>query len=193
MKSCVMPVILCLLMVSLTSSTSSAYYKYITTDGTVCFVERLDMVPPRYRSTAIENRHTRGRSDKVSKQAESTTSAIQESGGHKVQDNSETSGSGFRWNFGVLVLLGASGFFIARRIEQRGFFKRASHFRSITLVLVVVLAYFFNKDIVDGCTEAIRLKVAATRKSIAEQREKDRKPLKRLSERVYELMQQPNQ
>jgi hypothetical protein len=192
MRSYVMPAIICLLIVILTSSTSSAYYKYTTADGTVCFVDSIEMVPPRYRSKAIETGYARERSDEMSKQIGRSTSAIRESGSHKVQDSSETSSNGFRWNFGMLVLLAVLGFFIARRIEQRGLFKHASRFRCITLFLVVVLAYFFNRDIVDECTEAIRLKVAATRKSIAEQREKDRKPLKPLSERVEELMQQPN-
>ncbi|MEA5114927.1 MAG: hypothetical protein VB050_12965 [Geobacteraceae bacterium] len=49
-------------------------------------------------------------------------------------------------------------------------------------------AYF--KYTVSACTEAIRFKVAAIRKTIAEQREKDRRPLKPLSEKVEEITQQ---
>jgi hypothetical protein len=119
----------------MTISISSAYYKYTTNDGTVCFVERLDTVPPRYRTKAIEIGYTRERSDKMSEEIDSTTSA----GSHKVQDSAETSSSGFRWNFVMLVLLFVLGFFIARRIEQRGLFKHASQFRCITFFLVVVL------------------------------------------------------
>jgi len=37
-----------------------------------------------------------------------------------------------------------------------------------------------------GCTDAISFKVAAIRQKMAEQREKDRKPLKTLSEKMLE-------
>jgi len=192
MRNYVLPAILCLLIVGLTDLPSSAYYQYTTADGTVCFVESPEMVPRRYRSKAIENSDTQEQGNKKSKQFNNTTSAIRESGSYKVQDSSETSSSGFRWNFVMLVLLGFIAFFIAKKIEQPRLFKHASHFRRITLCMLVVLAYFFNRDIVGGCTEAIRLKVAAIRKSIAEQKEKDRKPLKPLSEKVEEMMQQSN-
>jgi len=192
MRNGVLPVMLCLLIIGLTGSISSAYYQYTTPDGTVCFVESPEMVPRRYRPTSIGKNHTREQGDKKPKQFDNTTSALRESGSDKVQGSSETSSSGFRWNFVLLVLLGVIGFLVAKRIEQPRSFKYASYFRGITLCMLVVLAYLFNRDIVGGCMEAVRLKVATIRKTIAEQKEKDRKPLKTLSEKVDELMQQSN-
>lgn len=192
MRNGILPVMACLLIVGLTGSTSSAYYQYTTADGTVCFVESPDMVPRRYRPKSIGKNYTHEQGDKKPKQFNNTTSVMRESGGYKLQGSSETGSRGFRWNFVILVLLGVIAFFVAKRIEQPRSFKHALYFRGLALCMLVVLAYLFNRDIVGGCLEAVRLKVAAIRKTIAEQKEKDRKPLKTLSEKVEELMQQSN-
>lgn len=191
MRRIVILVTITVLMLGLTCVTSSAYFKYTTADGTTCFAESLELVPSRYRSKAVEISYARDRRRTMPEHPDRATYSP-EPGRREAEDIPATAGKGFRWNLGWLGLLGVLGFLFAKRIERRGFFGHAFNIRRMILLALAVLACFFNWDIVSGCMEAIRLKVASIRKSIALQREKDKKPLKPLSERVEEVIHRSN-
>ncbi len=190
MKMNALSLILCLLIISLTSSTSSAYYQYTDANGTVNFVESPEMVPQRYRPKAHKKVDKDVQSANQPNQVNNAPPAtVQEPDGKRVQDVPKTSTNWIRWNFGFLLLLVILRFIIAKRMEQLEKPDHALYFRRATLLLLIGVAFYFNKDIVYGSADAISFKVAEIQKKIAEQREKDKKPLKTLSEKMLESAQ----
>jgi len=186
--------ILCLLIASLTYSTASAYYQYTDADGTVNFVESPEMVPQRYRPKAHKKADKNVQSVNQPTQVNNASPATaQKPDVKKVQDTPKTSTNWLRWNFGFLILLVILRFIIAKRMEQLEKPDHALYFRRVTLFLLIGVAFYFNKDIVYGCTDAISFKVAAIQQKMAEQREKDRKPLKRASEKYLEMLESADQ
>jgi len=186
--------ILCLLIVSLTYSTSSAYYQYTDANGTVNFVESPEMVPQRHRSKAVKKDNKNVQSANQPTQVNNAPPATaQEPDVKKVQDVPKNSTNWLRWNFGFLILLIILRFIIAKRMEQLKKPDHAIFFRRATLLLLIGVAFYFNKDIVYGGADAISFKVTAIQQKMAEQREKDRKPLKTLSEKMLETVPLPKE
>ncbi|NJD38119.1 MAG: hypothetical protein FIA89_07320 [Geobacter sp.] len=179
-----------LILVCLPFPVSAAgYYRYTDDAGTVCMTDKLANVPARYRSKAVlvpfEKKPLRKKTIESTSSADLTLSETVTSPAEKPV---AIKTAGFRWNWLLLLLLGAGLWYASQRIEQRGLIARASRFRWAMLCLLAVLAYLLNRDIASSVTANIKERIDGLRQTIAEHEERDKKPLKTLSEVIEEKM-----
>lgn len=171
-------------------SASGGYYQYVDDSGAVCMTDTLAKVPAKYRSKAVLVPFEKKLPRKNALKPTSTAATTAPERGTPPADKPGTVASGFRWNWLFLLLLGAGLWYASLKIEQRGLITRASRFRWAMLCLLAVLAYLFNRDIAYSVTAGVKEKIDGLRQTIAEQEEKDKKPLKTLSEVIEEKMQE---
>lgn len=179
-----------LLLICLALPVSAAgYYRYTDDSGTVCMTDKLANVPTRYRSKAVlvpfEKKPLQKKTIEPASSADLTLSETVTSSAEKPV---AIKTAGFRWNWLLLLLLGAGLWYASQRIEQRGLMARASRFRLAMLCLLAVLAYLLNRDIASSVTANIKERIDGLRQTIAEHEERDKKPLKTLSEVIEEKM-----
>ncbi len=167
---------------------AAGYYRYVDDSGTICMTDTLANVPARYRSKAVLVPFEKKTPRKNVAEPTTTSSTISPERDATPVDKPGTKASSFRLNWLFLLLLGAGFSYAALKIERRGLLAHASRFRWAMLCLLVVLAYFFNRDIAHSVTAGIKERIDGLRQTVAEHEERDKKPLKTLSEVIEEKM-----
>lgn len=151
--------------------------------------DTLAKVPARYRSKAVlVPLESKPLLKKTIEPASSADSTLSETDSSPAEKPVAIKAAGFRFNWLLLLLLGAGLWYASLKIEQRGLMARASRFRWALLCLLAVLAYLFNRDIAYSVTANIKERIDGLRQTVAEHEERDKKPLKTLSEVIEEKM-----
>ena len=176
-------IVFAMLMLMTTLSLATTY-RYLDSNGTTCYADGLENVPEQYRShvvIVVSGKHA----TPIKKANEATPAAAT-----SVAAEPEKSALKFRFNWLVLFCLMVSGFIVAHRIRQKGRIEQAFRIQLGSVVAVLLLFVPMNLDIVRSVTGSVKAKKQQIQTEMKEQAERDKKPLKTLSEKVDEMMQQ---
>ena len=161
----------------------AAFYRYVDGKGVVCYTDSLNSIPPRYRDKAREVVVKDNAPPPATRAAEEVAEPVVSS-----PEKVVAASGGFRWNLVCLAVLGVLGVIISRVFASNSQPGLASAIRTATFVGVVVAALLLNRDLARYGLTMLTGKVTELRKAANEQIEKDKKPLKPLSQVVEEKM-----
>jgi hypothetical protein len=166
-------------------------YKYTDSEGIVCLTDNFDSIPARYKAKVVVKvkesppRQLKESPPRQPEQAQSPAVAASER--ETTENNPRPAAArGFRWNIILLVLIGLSGVVVARIMGSSGESRLAGWIRLAVFAGVALAAVWLNLDIIKDLAEQVTGKAATVRSTIHEQLEKDKKPLKPLSQVVEE-------
>jgi hypothetical protein len=179
--STVASIFFCLLIAPSADATT---YRYLDANGTTCYTDDLSSVPPRFQSRVVivVDKQGKGKKQDRPKAAPVQTVSEDKSG------ESVAPSTSFRLNWLFLSCLLVTGFFVAHRVQKSGRIERAFRIRTVSVFLVFCLAVVFNQDITDKITGAVRDKYSGMQAEMKAQEERDKKPLKTLSEKMDEMI-----
>ncbi|SKA20884.1 hypothetical protein SAMN02745119_03139 [Trichlorobacter thiogenes] len=158
-------------------------YRYLDGNGNTCYADGLENVPAQYHSHVVVVVNGK-RATPITKTKENVSGSVQE-----IKKTDFT----FRFNWLVLLCLLAIGIFIAQRVRQSGRLEYGFRIQVFSVIIVLFLFIPLNFDLVRSATGALQAKKQQIQTEIKEQEERDKKPLKTLSEKVDEMMQQVQQ
>lgn len=170
-------------------SADATTYRYLDANGTTCYADDLSSVPSQFQSRAVivVDKQAKGKNKN-----KPNIASVQGTTENKSEKNAIQTVF-FRFNWLFLACLLAGGFFTAHRIQKGGKIALALKIRAASVFLVVCLAAAFNRDITDIIIGAVHGNYSEISSKIKAQEERDKKPLKTLSEKVDEMMQQVQQ
>ena len=178
-----------ILMCVITATVSVLYattYRYIDANGATCYADGLSNVPPAYQSRVVIVLKSDVPHQVRFKTVKPAIAAVTSHQTAPVQDQQRS----FRINWGFLLVVLTAGFIAAGRIQRQGKIARAGQLRLATVLLTVAMAVLLNQDLANRIVTSLRQKQTDISETLREQEEKDKKPLKTLSEKVDEMMQQ---
>lgn len=162
---------------------SGAYattYRYLDGNGNTCYADGLESVPAQFRSRVVVV--VNGKRATPVTRAQDDVSALEKEA--KKPDLT------FRLNWLLLLCLLAIGIFIAQRVRRSGRLEYGFRIQVAAVTLVLFLFIPLNLDLIQLATGALKIKKQQIQTELKEQENRDRKPLKSLSEKVDEMMQQ---
>jgi len=172
-------------------NSAAEIYKYTDSEGIVCLTDNFDSIPARYKAKVVVKvkesppRQLKESPPRQPEQAQSPTVAASER--ETTENNPRPAAArGFRWNIVLLVLIGLSGVVIARIMGSSCESRLAGWIRLAVFAGVALAAVWLNLDIIKDFTEQVTGKATAVRSAIHEQLEKDKKPLKPMSQVLEE-------
>ena len=172
-----------ILVVCVTVTTSVAYattYRYVDANGATSYADGLENVPEQYRSrvvVVVSGKHA----TPITKNKENVSDSVQKT---------SKKDFAFRLNWLVLLCLLAAGILIAQRVKQSGRLEQGFRIKVAAVMIVLLLFIPFNLDLVRSASGVLQAKKQRIQAEIKEQEDRDKKPLKTLSEKVDEMMQQ---
>ncbi len=181
------------LIILFAAPTLADYYRYKDASGTPGYTDRLENIPPEYRHTAVKltlqetDKNRRPVIRNESRQIKPQVTAVTVESSPLPTQSSEIK---FRWNWLFLAVFLLSGFVCAGVIEKRRMIAFSYRFRVGTVFAALLLGVVFNMDIARKTISYIEMKYKTARQAMAEQEAKDKKPLKTLSDKVDDMVNQ---
>jgi len=161
-------------------------YRYVDANGTTCYADDLSSVPSQFQSRVVivvDKQTKSGGQDRVKSNSVQT---VPEKSGAGSTESTTFLRPNFLFLGGLLVV----AILLAYRVQKSGRLELAIRIQAISVVLCLCLAAVINHDITSSIAGAVHAGYAKIRDEMKAQEERDKKPLKTLSEKVDEMMQQ---
>lgn len=168
---------------TMTSEAYATTYRYVDGNGNTCYADGLENVPEQYHSRVVVVVNGK-RATPITKTKENASGSVPEV---------KKTNFAFRLNWLVLLCLLAVGILIAQRVRQSGRLEYGFRIQVFSVIIVLLLFIPLNFDLVRSATGTLQAKKQQLQTEIKEQEDRDKKPLKTLSEKVDEMMQQVQQ